>query len=163
MDDQLSKYPGSTRRVLAELAARGLSVDVLLSPTSTRTAAEAAASLGTSVAQIVKTLLFFVDGKPILALASGHNRVDEAKLARAVGGERVARATADQVREVTSFVIGGVPPVSLNPDVLILYDADLLNHDVIYAAAGTPHHNFAVDPRRLVAAARGTVVDLKVD
>jgi prolyl-tRNA editing enzyme YbaK/EbsC (Cys-tRNA(Pro) deacylase) len=163
MDDQLAKYPSSTRRVIAELASRGLSVDILMSPTSTRTAADAAASLGTSVAQIVKSLLFLVDDRPVLALAAGHNRVDEAKLARAVSGAKVARANADQVRDVTSFVIGGVPPVSLNPDVQILFDSDLLQHDVVYAAAGTPHHNFAVDPRRLVEVARGTVVDLKVD
>src|SRR6266852_8019390 len=100
------ELPSSTRRVLAELSSRGLDVEILISSTSTRTAAEAAASLGTTVAQIVKSLVFIVDGEPVLALMSGVNRLDEAKLARSVSGEKVTRANADQVRELTTFVIG---------------------------------------------------------
>jgi prolyl-tRNA editing enzyme YbaK/EbsC (Cys-tRNA(Pro) deacylase) len=155
--------PSSTQRVLAELSARGLETDILISPTSTRTAAEAAASLGTTVAQIVKSLVFLVDGQAVLALMSGVNRLDEAKLANAVAGEKVTRANADQVRELTTFVIGGVPPVSVNPDVRVVFDLDLLQYPVVYAAAGTPNHNFAVEPARLADIARATVADLKVD
>jgi prolyl-tRNA editing enzyme YbaK/EbsC (Cys-tRNA(Pro) deacylase) len=155
--------PASTQRVLAELAGRGLAIEVIVSPTTTRTASDAAASLGTSVAQIVKSLVFLVDERPYLALVSGVNRLDEVKLARAVGGERVTRANADQVRELTTFVIGGVPPVSLNVAVQVLFDRDLLQFPVVYAAAGTPHHNFAVAPDRLVEVAQAKIVDLKVE
>jgi prolyl-tRNA editing enzyme YbaK/EbsC (Cys-tRNA(Pro) deacylase) len=155
--------PTSTQRVLAALTERGLKVEVLISPTTTRTAADAAQSLGTSVAQIVKSLLFLVDDRPYLALMSGVNRLDERKLASVAGGMRVARANADQVRELTTFVIGGVPPISLNPSVRTVCDAELLQYPVVYAAAGTPHHNFAVDPRRLAEAAGAAVADLKVD
>jgi prolyl-tRNA editing enzyme YbaK/EbsC (Cys-tRNA(Pro) deacylase) len=155
--------PTSTQRVLGALAERGMAVEIVISPTTTRTAADAAQSLGTSVAQIVKSLLFLVDGQPFLALMSGVNRLDEHKLARFAGGERVARANADQVRELTTFVIGGVPPISLNPAIRIVCDADLLRYPVVYAAAGTPHHNFAAEPRRLVEVAGATVADLKAD
>jgi len=163
MAEPMSVFPNSTQRVLAELSARGLDTDILVSSTSTRTAAEAAASLGTTVAQIVKSLLFLVDGAPVLALMSGVNRLDEVKLAGAVAGQKVTRANAHQVRELTTFVIGGVPPVSLNPAVRIAFDSDLLQYPVVYAAAGTPNHNFAVEPRRLAEIARATVADLKVE
>src|SRR6476646_1473461 len=99
------ELPASTHRVVDELKARGFDVDILISTQTTRTAAEAAAALNTSVAQIVKSLVFLVDGRPILALMSGINRLDEAKLGLAVGGEDVKRANAEQVRNYTSFVI----------------------------------------------------------
>ncbi len=157
----MQSLPPATQRVVAEFAARGLAIEILPSPTSTRTAAEAAASLGTSVAQIVKSLVFLVDGQPVLALVSGINRVDEAKLARAVGGQRVARANADQVRAATGFAIGGVPPVAANSSLRTVCDADLLAFPVVYAAAGTPNHNFAIEPGRLVEVTGAPVVDLK--
>ncbi|HLZ09290.1 MAG TPA: YbaK/EbsC family protein [Chloroflexota bacterium] len=156
-------FPYSTRRVIDELAARGHDVEILWSSETTRSAAEAAAALGTSVAQIVKSLVFLVDGRPILALMSGVNRLDEAKLARAVGGTSVKRANADEVRSHTTFVIGGVPPISLNPEMRVVCDAQLTTFSVVYAAAGTPNHNFAVDPDRLVKLAGAEVADLKVD
>jgi prolyl-tRNA editing enzyme YbaK/EbsC (Cys-tRNA(Pro) deacylase) len=155
--------PTATQRVLAELSTRGLDVEVLISPTTTKTAAEAAAALGTEVAQIVKSLLFLVDERPVLALMSGVNRLDEGKLALVLRGKKVARANAEQVRALTTFVIGGVPPVSVNPAVEILCDADLLQYPLVYAAAGTSNHNFAVEPRRLVEVARAQVEDLKVN
>jgi prolyl-tRNA editing enzyme YbaK/EbsC (Cys-tRNA(Pro) deacylase) len=155
------QLPDSTRRVAEEFAARGHEIEVLISPTSTRTAAEAAAALGTSVAQIVKSLLFLVDGRPVLVLMSGVNRLDEQKLARATGGNSVTRANADAVRMHTGFAIGGVPPISFNPEMRILGDADLRRYPIVYAAAGTPHHNFGIDPQRLVELAGAEVADLK--
>ena len=158
----MMELPSATRRVVAEFADRGLDIEILVSPSSTRTAAEAAASLGTTVAQIVKSLVFLVDGQPVLALVSGVNRLDEAKLARALGGKRVTRANADQVREITGFAIGGVPPVAVGRSMPVLCDEDLLQYPVVYAAAGTPHHNFAVAPSHLVEMAGAHVADLKV-
>lgn len=155
--------PASTRRVVDELKARGFEVDIMISSQTTRSAAEAAAALGASVAQIVKSLVFLVDGKPVLALMSGVNRLDEAKLARAVGGEKVKRANAEQVRCYTTFVIGGVPPISLNQDVRVVCDLDLTNYPVVFAAAGTPNHNFAIAPDRLVEVARAELADIKVE
>jgi prolyl-tRNA editing enzyme YbaK/EbsC (Cys-tRNA(Pro) deacylase) len=155
--------PTSTRKVVDELNTRGYDVEILMSAETTRSAAEAAAALGASVAQIVKSLVFLVDGKPVLALMSGVNRLDESKLALSVGGEKVKRANADQVRTHTTFVIGGVPPISLNPEVRVVCDVDLTAYPVVYAAAGTPNHNFAIAPARLVEVARAQVADLKAE
>jgi prolyl-tRNA editing enzyme YbaK/EbsC (Cys-tRNA(Pro) deacylase) len=158
-----ASLPSSPQRVIAALVERGLPIDILTSPASTRTAAEAATALGTTVAQIVKSLVFLVDGRPVLVLMSGANRLDEAKLTRATGSTTVTRPSAEQVRQITGFAIGGIPPISLDPTVPVWCDADLLAYDVVYAAAGTPHHNFAAAPRRLVQVAAAQVGDLKVE
>src|SRR2546427_9222473 len=98
-------------RVAAVLRQAGVDVQILEFPQSTRTARDAAAAVGTTVAQIVKSLVFLADGRPVLVLGSGANRVDGAKLAAAAGVVRVAKANAEVVRNCTGFAIGGVPPV----------------------------------------------------
>ena len=130
-------------RVVAALAGAGLEVEVREFPAGTRTAADAAAAVGCEVAQICKSLVFRVDGdRPLLVIASGANRVDEARF-----GAR--KADASYVREQTGYAIGGVPPVGHARPIETVLDEDLLAHDVVWAAAGTPTAVFAVDPRRL--------------
>ena len=132
-------------RVVAALAGAGLEVEVREFPAGTRTAADAAAAVGCEVAQICKSLVFRVDGdRPLLVIASGANRVDEARF-----GAR--KADAAYVREQTGYAIGGVPPVGHVRPIETVLDEDLLAHDVVWAAAGTPTAVFAVDPRRLAA------------
>ncbi|HET9596290.1 MAG TPA: YbaK/EbsC family protein, partial [Anaeromyxobacteraceae bacterium] len=122
---------------------------------------EAAAAVGCSVAQIVKSLVFRAtrSDRLVLALASGTNRVSEAKLEARLG-EPVRRADAAFVRERTGFAIGGVPPLGHAAPGVVLVDRDLLAFDVVWAAAGTPHAVFQVAPPDLVRAAGGEVVDL---
>jgi prolyl-tRNA editing enzyme YbaK/EbsC (Cys-tRNA(Pro) deacylase) len=155
--------PPAAQRVIDAFTLRGVVITVVESAETTRTAAEAAAALQTSVGQIVKSLVFLVDRTPWLALVSGDNRLDEAKLARAVGGTAVLRANADQVRDLTGFAIGGVPPISLNPKLRVVCDAELLSYPIVYAAAGTPHHNFGIAPVKLVEVAAATICDLRQD
>jgi prolyl-tRNA editing enzyme YbaK/EbsC (Cys-tRNA(Pro) deacylase) len=132
-------------RVVAALAGAGLEVEIREFPAGTRTAADAAAAVGCEVAQICKSLVFRVDGdRPLLVIASGANRVDEARF-----GAR--KADAAYVREQTGYAIGGVPPVGHARPIETVLDEDLLAHDVVWAAAGTPTAVFAVDPRRLAA------------
>ena len=132
-------------RVVAALAGAGLEVEIREFPAGTRTAADAAAAVGCEVAQICKSLVFRVDGdRPLLVIASGANRVDEARF-----GAR--KADAAYVREQTGYAIGGVPPVGHVRPIETVLDEDLLAHDVVWAAAGTPTAVFAVDPRRLAA------------
>jgi prolyl-tRNA editing enzyme YbaK/EbsC (Cys-tRNA(Pro) deacylase) len=132
-------------RVVAALAGAGLEVEVREFPAGTRTAADAAAAVGCEVAQICKSLVFRIDGdRPLLVIASGANRVDEARF-----GAR--KADASYVREQTGYAIGGVPPVGHARPIETVLDEDLLAHDVVWAAAGTPTAVFAVDPRRLAA------------
>lgn len=150
----------ATERVRSALAERDLSVEIVEFPESTRTAAEAARAVGTTVGQIVKSLLFMADGQPVLVLASGAHRVDPQKLARATSAARVEKATAEATRSVTGFSIGGVPPVGHPNTLRVFVDEALLQHPLVYAAAGTPHTVFAVDPHALVRVTQGEVADL---
>jgi prolyl-tRNA editing enzyme YbaK/EbsC (Cys-tRNA(Pro) deacylase) len=150
----------AVERVRAACAARQLSVEIIEYPSGTRTAEDAARAVGTSVGQIVKSLVFIADGAPILVLASGANRVDPRKLARLAGASRVEKASADVTREATGFAIGGVPPLGHRRPLRVFVDRALLVHPVVYAAAGTPRAVFAAEPDALTRAAAGTVGDL---
>jgi prolyl-tRNA editing enzyme YbaK/EbsC (Cys-tRNA(Pro) deacylase) len=147
-------------RVARALEELGLQVDIVQFPDSTRTAQEAASAVGTTVGQIVKSLVFVADGEPILLLVSGSNRVDPDKVSRVLG-KQIERADAETVRLATGFAIGGVPPVGHRRRLLTLIDRDLLDYERVWAAAGTPNAVFAIDPRDLVRATGGQVVDLK--
>jgi Cys-tRNA(Pro) deacylase len=128
---------------------------------STRTAADAALAIGVDLGQIVKSLVFSVDGEVVVALVSGDNQLDEGKLAKAAGGEHAHREDADTVREATGFPVGGVPPFGHHEPLRIFVDEDLLQYDEVWAAAGTPHVNFALTPDELVRATRAVVADLR--
>ncbi len=150
----------AVQRVAEALARHGVEAEIREFAESTRTAAEAAAAIGTTVPRIVKSLVFLADDQPILVLASGGNRVDTGKLER-LTGKTIRRADAERVRAETGFSIGGVPPVG-HPGALPVYvDEDLLQYDVVWAAAGTPYAVFPIAPQRLVEISGGTPVDLK--
>ena len=145
-------------------AGRALGVDVRPHeyPDGTRTAADAALAIGVDLGQIVKSLVFCVDGEVVIALVSGDNRLDEAKLARAAGGQDAWREDAETVREATGFPVGAVPPFGHREPLRVFVDRDLLEYDELWAAAGSTHHNFCVTPSALVRATGGTVCDLAV-
>lgn len=153
---------GAVRRVLQALRERGLEVPVQEFAVSTRTAEQAAAAVGASVGQIVKSLVFLAGDAPVLALVSGANRLDPAKLERLLG-RPVERADADRVRSATGFSIGGVPPVGHQTPLPVFVDRDLLQYDLVWAAAGTPNAVFPVAPADLVRISGGQVADLKQD
>lgn len=152
--------PEAAQRVQQALTLRGVPAIVRELPASTRTAAEAAAAIGCSVGQIVKSLVFrTVAGAPVLVLASGSNRVDEAAVSRILG-EPIGKADAAFVKLHTGFAIGGVAPVGHRAAIPTLIDNDLLQYGQVWAAAGTPHAVFAVAPDRLVACTDGRVAPL---
>jgi len=157
----MSGRPTAVAKVEAALAARGVSFDISELDQSTRTAAEAASAVGCDVAQIAKSIVFrgAATGRPVLVIASGANRVDEAAVGSSLG-EPLAKADADFVRRETGFVIGGVPPLGHDRPLVTFIDADLLAYDEIWAAAGTPFAVFRLDPRRLVELTGGTVGDI---
>lgn len=139
----------------------GLNNEVRELPAATRSAAEAAAAIGCQVAQIAKSLVFKTkgSGKAVLVIASGVNRVDEKKVAGYLG-EPIERADADLVRQKTGFAIGGVPPVGHSEKLETFIDEDLLQHEAIWAAAGTPNAVFQLTPADLVKATGGRIVSL---
>jgi prolyl-tRNA editing enzyme YbaK/EbsC (Cys-tRNA(Pro) deacylase) len=152
----------STDRVRDAAAAAGLAIEIREMPQSTRTAAEAAAACSTSVAQIVKSLIFqkAESGEPVLILVSGQNRVDE-KAMKAVVGEALKRIDADQVRALTGFAIGGVAPLGSLSPIATFMDTDLMGFETVWAAAGAPHAVFEVDPKALAAATGATIVRVR--
>jgi Cys-tRNA(Pro) deacylase len=153
----------SAQKVADAARTLGLSVEVVEFEETTRTAQDAAHAIGCQVAQIVKSLLFIVDGQPVMALVSGVNRLDERKLAalRGVGRKQVERADADTAKAATGFSIGGVPPFGHTSRLPVYVDEDLTHFDVVWAAAGTPFAVFAIAPEELVRASQATVADLK--
>lgn len=146
-------------RAAAEAA--GLAIAIREMPQSTRTAAEAAAACGTSVAQIVKSLIFktVTGGAPVLLLVSGKNRVDERVVGAALG-DTLVRVDADAVRALTGFAIGGVAPLGSLTPLPTYMDRDLLAFDVVWAAAGAPAAVFAVVPSALAAATQATIMQV---
>jgi prolyl-tRNA editing enzyme YbaK/EbsC (Cys-tRNA(Pro) deacylase) len=150
----------SARRVQAALAAAGLDCAGTEHATPARTSAEAAATLGCSVAEIAKSLVFRAgDDEPVLVIASGGNRVDESKLA-ALAGARIARADPEFVRAVTGYAIGGIPPLAHARPLRTFVDRDLLRYAVVHAAGGTPRAMFPIAPADLVRVSGGTVADV---
>jgi prolyl-tRNA editing enzyme YbaK/EbsC (Cys-tRNA(Pro) deacylase) len=150
----------SVDKVQQALKSMGLAAEVMEFSKSTRTAAEAAAAIGTTVGQIAKSLVFLAGNEPVLVIASGANRVDVEKLHRLLG-KKIIRPDAETVRRTTGFSIGGVPPVGHRERLRTLVDQDLLNFTVVYAAAGTPNTVFAVSPTDLVRIAEAEVIHIK--
>ena len=131
-------------------AALGPGFEVLEFEESTRTSQDAAAAVGCTVAEIAKSLIFkSAEGRAVLVIASGVNRVDEKKVA-ALLGQKIGRADADFVRDRTGYAIGGVPPVGHASTPIVLIDADLMRLSHVWAAAGTPNAVFKLTPNDLV-------------
>lgn len=130
-------------------------------PEGTRTAEDAARAIGVTVGQIVKSLVFLADGTPILCLVSGVNRLDTGRLASEIGAADIARADADTVRAATGYAVGGVPPFGHPTKLSVYCDRDLTQHDVVWAAGGTPTTVFPLTPDRLVEVCAAQVIDLK--
>ena len=160
MSDQI--HPNVTR-VIEAAKALGLDIQPKRFPDGTKTALDAAAAIGVQVGQIVKSLIFAVDGEVVLAYVSGANQLDEKKLALAAGGLKCARVDADVVRDATGFPIGGVPPFGHKTHLRVFIDPDLLQYDEVWAAAGTWNDVFGIEPHKLVDASGGAVTDLKRD
>lgn len=152
----------NAERVQAELKALGAAGEVIELSASTRTSQEAAVAIGTTVAQIAKSLVFLAGESPVLVIASGVNRVSLVKLEEILG-ESVARPDADSVKRLTGFPIGGVAPVGHATRMRVLIDRDLLQYDEIWAAAGTPNAVFRTTPDKLARITDGEVMDVRED
>jgi prolyl-tRNA editing enzyme YbaK/EbsC (Cys-tRNA(Pro) deacylase) len=148
--------PRSDELFAAAARELGLALEVRRFPQGTRTADDAARAIGCKVGQIVKSLVFVADGTPFLALTSGSNRADRARLAELLGAREVRRATAEEARAATGFAIGGTPPFGHPAPLRVLVDEDLLGYDVLWAAGGTPDTVFPIEPVELVRMSGGT-------
>jgi len=149
----------SAQRVQDALRRLGFAYEVIEFAQTTRTAGEAAAAVGCTVGQIAKSLVFKGrgSGRPLLVIASGANRVNE-KAMRDLIGEPIERPDADFVRQQTGFAIGGVPPIGHAAPLAVYIDEDLLQYDVIWAAAGTPNAVFRLAPADLLRMTGGQAI-----
>jgi len=149
-------------RFLEAARVLGHDVEIRRFPQGTKTAPDAARAIGCEVGQIVKSLVFLAgDGRAVLALTSGANRVGTARLAALAEAGEVRRATPEEVREVTGFAIGGTPPFGHRVPVLTFLDRDLLAHQEIWAAAGAPDAVFRTTPEELLRASGAAAADFK--
>jgi len=161
-NDKKETLSPSAQKVQDFLLALGFDCKVIEFQDSTRTSAEAAARISCQIGQIVKSLIFRgqTTAKPVLILTSGANRVDESRLSR-YAGESIGRADAEFVRTTTGFAIGGVPPIGHVQPLETYLDEDLLQYEIIWAAAGTPNAVFELTPSILLKMTRGKVVRVK--
>lgn len=151
---------GSVQRVRAALAAGGSPAQVIELASSARSAAEAAASLGVELGAIVKSLVFLIDGSPVMALVAGDRLCREAALPDVLGRTgAVRRADANAVRQATGFAIGGVAPIGLPAPLACAIDVSLGRFAAVYAAAGHPHCVFATSLDELQRLTAGVVSD----
>ncbi|MGB4514363.1 MAG: YbaK/EbsC family protein [Bacillota bacterium] len=149
----------SAQRFQQALEGLGIQTQAIELPQSTRTAKEAAEAIGCEIAQIAKSLIFrrLDTNRPVLVIASGANRVDEEVVSNYTGTQ-ITMAGAEFVRASTGYAIGGVPPFGhIAPIDDIIIDQDLLNYEVIWAAAGTPRSVFPISPEKLVEVVAGHV------
>ena len=156
----LSKSAEIVQRALCE---KGLQFEVVELNASTRTANDAAMTIGCQVGQIVKSLFFRTSEtqRPILVLASGKNRVSEEVIQKNIG-EKISKADADFAREITGFAIGGIPPLGhKNPISFVYIDEDLLQYETLWAAAGTPYAVFSLPATELQKITGGKILSVK--
>ena len=159
MSSNLKKSAEKVQNVLNEF---GIQLNVIELSDSTRTAQEAANTIGCTVSQIAKSLIFKgkTSQKPILIIASGTNRVNEKTVKEHIG-EKLSKADADFVLENTGFAIGGIPPIGHKNPITIFIDEDLMQYDEIWAAAGTPNSVFKLTPKNLVELTKGCIICVK--
>ncbi len=153
----MSKAADRFRAAAAEL---GVELRVTRYPAGTRTARDAAAAVGCELAQIVKSLVFVVGGRAVVALVSGADRVDTERLATAAGTTDARQARATEVAEATGFSIGGVPPFGHARRLETFLDRRLLDFEEVWAAAGTPDACFPIAPSELARLAGASVADI---
>ena len=128
----------------------------------TRTAQEAANQLNCEVAQIAKSIIFKAeDGKPVLVVASGVNRIDTLKIEKLLG-QKLGKADADFVKNETGFVIGGVPPFGHKSEIKTYIDIDLKKYSVLWAAAGKNNAVFKTSFEELVAKSDGEAAEVRL-
>jgi len=157
-DARSPRRAGSLERVRAFLAERGLEAGLLtFDDRSTKTCELAADAVGCEVGQIVKSLVFVADSRPVLALVAGDRRGDTAAIGALTSASAVRFADAETVRSVTGYAIGGVSPYDLPAGLTVLVDASLERFDTVYTAAGTPASMVRIDRAVLFGIVGGSV------
>ncbi|MCB2224760.1 MAG: YbaK/EbsC family protein [Actinobacteria bacterium] len=152
--------PDASRRVVEAAAERGLDIHIHEFPEGTKTSADAAAAVGCPLSAIAKSLVFVVDGRPVVVIMSGDHRVDPGRLAAALGGSAARRAGLEEAREATGFAAGGTPAFGYTAPTDVVIDRTLQRHEEVWSAAGTPTTVYPIRLDDLVAASGARWVDV---
>ncbi|GHT01515.1 aminoacyl-tRNA deacylase [Synergistales bacterium] len=119
------------------------------------TVEDATKAVGATAGEILKSLIFLIDGEPVLVLMSGVNRVNEKAVLRAAGGKKIKMAAPDDVAARFGFKVGGVPPIGYPTRLRAFLDEELFLYPIVWSAAGTDHAFFPIAPGRLLAITDG--------
>jgi prolyl-tRNA editing enzyme YbaK/EbsC (Cys-tRNA(Pro) deacylase) len=162
MSPDMIRAGSSMARVYAAAAEAGLEIRILKMAQSTRTAQEAADAAGCAVAQIVKSLVFEnqATGRLTLLLVSGAHNADMDYLSERYD-LKLTRCEVRRVRDETGFAIGGVAPIGHLRPITVHIDRSLMDHAVVWAAAGRPDSVFSVDPQALAKAISAEIIDVQ--
>jgi prolyl-tRNA editing enzyme YbaK/EbsC (Cys-tRNA(Pro) deacylase) len=133
----------------------GLNVQLKTLDNSTATVADAAEAMGCEPGQIAKSIVFVMDGEPVVVVASGRHRIDRDKVCVALDCAEGRQASPEEVRAATGFSVGGVPPIGHG--LPVVFDTALLDYERIYAAGGDPNTLFEVAPRELAGSVHALV------
>jgi Cys-tRNA(Pro) deacylase len=155
----VSNWPAPVERVANALRDARIEARVEEFDTPTPTAADAARAVGCDLEQIVKSLVFECDGRPVLVMVPGDRRADPAKVAAAAGATRARVAGPAQVARATGFEAGGVAPFPLARVDTVLIDQSLLTHELVWVGAGSRRHMAVLTPPDLVRVTRARAVD----
>ncbi len=154
---QAGSHPHVARFARAA-AERGIPIEIRRFPSTTRTAVDAAREIACALGQIIKSLVFLVDGAPVLVLCAGTDRVDEEKVRAHLGAVDVRRANADEARRATGYPVGGTPPFGHDREMRTLIDPRLLSYEELWSGAGLPEAVARIASSDLARATRGEVV-----
>ncbi len=158
-----SALPEDTERFVQAAVAAGIAAAPIRFPEGTKTSQDAANAIGCDLGAIAKSLVFLVDDKPVLVIASGDRRIDEARLASIMGAKKAHPAPMSQVREITGYAVGGTPAVGHQTPLPTLLDTSLGRYRWVWSAAGTPETVYPVSLERLVDATHARMVSLTTE
>jgi len=145
------------------LQSRSIEAEIIALPGDTRTVDQAAAALGVPADRIVKSLLFLAAGQPVLAVACGLERIDTRRLAGNLGISKrnISLAGSEQVRSLTGYEVGSVPPVGHAPEIRVLVDPAVLEFETVYAGGGAPDRMLRLSPQAILLESGAQVADLQ--
>jgi prolyl-tRNA editing enzyme YbaK/EbsC (Cys-tRNA(Pro) deacylase) len=156
----VAAWPEPVERVSSFLRESGVEARIEEFSEGTPTAADAATAVGCGLDQIVKSLVLLCDGRPVVALVPGDQRVDRAKVARAAGADTARIASPAEVEQATGFAPGAVAPFPLPRIEIVIMERSLLRHPVVWAGAGSPHHMVGLAPAELGRITRARSMDV---
>ena len=156
-------WPETVQRVADVLRSAHADARLEEFPDGTPTAREASEATGAELSQIVKSLVFICDGRPVLVMVPGDRRADARKVAAAAGAGAARTASAEEVEDATGFAPGAVAPFPLTGIDLVLIDRSFFVHDHVWIGAGSEHHLARLRPAELARLARARQMDAVAD